>query len=635
MPRVWKQVVRPGTFWIKGVPRTFTDPEIDHFLTQGKKMVAKGLPIRFPLEHQSWADPDKFVDGDERKAKETLYNKGFVTDYKKDENGALWSEIDVPDEEFAKKLEKEIRYVSPRIRKEFQDADGEVWNNVITHVAATPVPVDFRQSPFGTPLKEGEAAVVMSALQWSDTDLIDFSLADQVEKKDGKWDYVDMGYEDPGHPANRHADKMTESRFRVKTIMQHPSADAPSHEKAFFHRQMEYYHAHQGVSARDPVEKVGHNQAERYHYQEKHKHLDAFKAGVDLSVTDMGGMEHSDDPLVRSFASHAKPYSFAMHGSESVHTLLNHPDSHAPKEQKAAFHRGMADYHENRANRYSSAGELEKTRAHTGAMLHHYWMSRVHSGLGSTEAGRRAISDTGHIHPETEMSEMEPTKDFNGVLQAGEQKAEEQVGEGSNVQEHFERARDLLKKDPFLVELPDHCDSVTGWEHLCTALANKIEPDSEEPEEEERQAREEPMTVSMSQAETQMQARLVKAEGKLAATRKKGLLDELEHHFSRKAISPAKAKALAAKINAMTDMSLLDDESVESKVIEAKLEEFREIEDGALDMSQNQTADLGKAKAEPKAPWDDLSEQQDQKLDAALPAMIAAANGRYGAGATK
>ncbi|HMP08129.1 MAG TPA: hypothetical protein PJ982_17410 [Lacipirellulaceae bacterium] len=164
MPRVLKQVVGPGTFWIRGEPVEFTPKDIEHFRKQGKSMIDVGLPIRVPLEHQDWADP---YDDDERKAKDVLYNKGFVADYIVDDDDTLWAVLDIPDEAFARKLQTEVKYVSPRILPEFVDGDGREWKNVIAHVALTPQPVWHDQKPFGAKpegftLREARADMAIS-----------------------------------------------------------------------------------------------------------------------------------------------------------------------------------------------------------------------------------------------------------------------------------------------------------------------------------------------------------------------------------------------------------------------------------------------------------------------------------------
>lgn len=192
MPVVEKQVLAPATYWVRQsnpeggaarrVPVTFTQDDVKHFARSGKAMIAAGLPIRFPLEHQAYADP---IDDDDRKAKDVLYNKGFVRDYRLDSgDGSLWASIDVPDGDFARRLETgEIPYVSPKILPSFMDGTGRIWKNVIGHVCATPLPVDHTQKPFGSAPAGELMPVALSLLdyQMKNDQPILLSLADRVD----------------------------------------------------------------------------------------------------------------------------------------------------------------------------------------------------------------------------------------------------------------------------------------------------------------------------------------------------------------------------------------------------------------------------------------------------------------------
>jgi hypothetical protein len=154
VPKILKQIVKPGEYLAVSGDGTRSPIKIDkddvrHFQKTGNAMIAAGLPIRIPLNHLDYADPwDK--DDEKAKAKDVEFNKGFVTSFKIDKHNALWGELDIPDAEFANRLEGEIKFVSPKILPTFTDGHGKTWENCIAHVALTPTPVDHTQSPFGS-----------------------------------------------------------------------------------------------------------------------------------------------------------------------------------------------------------------------------------------------------------------------------------------------------------------------------------------------------------------------------------------------------------------------------------------------------------------------------------------------------
>lgn len=177
MPTVLKQVLAPGTYWVRGKPVTFTADDMAHFAKQGKAMLKEKLPVRLPLEHQDWADP---YDDDERKAKEVEYNRGFVTNFLIDRDKSLWAELDIPRKEVAAEIKAETKFVSPRILPEFTDGSGKKWENVIGHIALTPQPVWHGQKPFGESML-GAEPVALSMLFTEQKSAIDLSLSDRVE----------------------------------------------------------------------------------------------------------------------------------------------------------------------------------------------------------------------------------------------------------------------------------------------------------------------------------------------------------------------------------------------------------------------------------------------------------------------
>lgn len=163
MPRIEKEVIRPGEYWYidqaTQTPRkaTFGPDAIKYFYDQGKLMRQAGLSIPVPIEHQLPNAPQPLTAA-ERAVYNTKNNAGWIEDYKlkkiKDEiTGqeveALFSELDIPDTEFAKTLPKTIRWSSPWISS-FTDGNGKQWNGVISHLALTTRPRIVKQQPFAS-----------------------------------------------------------------------------------------------------------------------------------------------------------------------------------------------------------------------------------------------------------------------------------------------------------------------------------------------------------------------------------------------------------------------------------------------------------------------------------------------------
>lgn len=154
MPLVWKEVCRPNTPTVyidqaTGRPRTavFTPEFIKHLHDSGKAMLADGLSIPVPLEHQG----DATVMTRAQKAAANLKNNaGWVSDFSVTGDGRLFTQLDVQDEEIYRKLPRTIRYVSPMIEPRVVDGNGKEWQGVVTHMALTSRPRITKQSPFGS-----------------------------------------------------------------------------------------------------------------------------------------------------------------------------------------------------------------------------------------------------------------------------------------------------------------------------------------------------------------------------------------------------------------------------------------------------------------------------------------------------
>ena len=158
-----KEVIRPGTYWYRdektGLPRKLAvTPELTkYWCDQGNAMLSAGLTVPVPCEHDFGAHPmtpaDRLKD-----------NAGWVKEYKL-KGDALFSAVDVTDEEISKKLPHTIRWTSPWINS-FTDGTGHEWKNVISHLALTTRPRIINQAPFGS-----IAAALSMATETSNTSL--------------------------------------------------------------------------------------------------------------------------------------------------------------------------------------------------------------------------------------------------------------------------------------------------------------------------------------------------------------------------------------------------------------------------------------------------------------------------------
>lgn len=155
--RIEKEVIRPGTYWYEDPvtlqPRkaVITPESVRYYHDQGKAMIASGLSIPVPLEHQKIGP----MTAAEKAAANLANNAGWVSDYKlkkiKDDAGqeieALFSDTEILDPKIAEKLPRTIRWTSPYISS-FTDGNGKAWNGVISHLALTTRPRIVKQQPF-------------------------------------------------------------------------------------------------------------------------------------------------------------------------------------------------------------------------------------------------------------------------------------------------------------------------------------------------------------------------------------------------------------------------------------------------------------------------------------------------------
>jgi hypothetical protein len=163
--KIRKQILAPGTYWTGTGPVEFTTEDIRALYATGRAMLAAGISVPVPLEHQANCTP---LSQAERAARSVSHNCGFVESWEIAADGSLNAVLDVSylpgakdDADIRQRLEKTIKYVSPEIRPSFTDGTGRTWENVIGHVALTPIPVWAGQRPFGA--ANNVPAVAMSA----------------------------------------------------------------------------------------------------------------------------------------------------------------------------------------------------------------------------------------------------------------------------------------------------------------------------------------------------------------------------------------------------------------------------------------------------------------------------------------
>lgn len=150
-----KEIIAPGSYYYtdssNGTPRRL-DVSSDltaYWCDQGTKMIASGLTIPVPFEHDFNAHPMT-------PKEQILNNAGEVKEYKLKDfddpirgkvRNALFGVVEVQDPDAKRKIGHSIRWTSPWINS-FTDGNGKQWQNVISHLALTTRPRITRQEPF-------------------------------------------------------------------------------------------------------------------------------------------------------------------------------------------------------------------------------------------------------------------------------------------------------------------------------------------------------------------------------------------------------------------------------------------------------------------------------------------------------
>ena len=136
-----KEIIRPGTYWYVDTatrqPRKLpvTVEDVKHYCEAGNAMLAAGLSVPVPLEH----DPEaKTLTTAEKAASRLRNNTGWVNRYSM-QGDRLYAMLDIQDMDVYSKLPRTIKYTSPWLNS-FTDGNGRKWDNVISHVALTSRP---------------------------------------------------------------------------------------------------------------------------------------------------------------------------------------------------------------------------------------------------------------------------------------------------------------------------------------------------------------------------------------------------------------------------------------------------------------------------------------------------------------
>jgi hypothetical protein len=141
-----KHILSVGSYFTPDGVLKVNDGDLSHWHNLGNRMVAAGVPIPVPLDHQDNAK----LGLDDVRAERVRNNGGWVDGYFISGN-ELWANLNIADDDIAKKVSSgAVRWVSPQIRKAYMTGDGTVWQNCISHIALCNVPRFQDQKPFGT-----------------------------------------------------------------------------------------------------------------------------------------------------------------------------------------------------------------------------------------------------------------------------------------------------------------------------------------------------------------------------------------------------------------------------------------------------------------------------------------------------
>ena len=161
-----KQILSDGLYMVSRSDGTrsvelITPERIKHWADQHKAMTEAGLRIPAPDYHDTDANPNN------PNGSKSNYGwwDAMTADIGQDEDGAqrmfLNGELDVPIESDAEKIGKTVKETSIYAEPEFVDGNGNIWKDVLTHVAVVVKPIEPNQPNF-IPKSENALALSMS-----------------------------------------------------------------------------------------------------------------------------------------------------------------------------------------------------------------------------------------------------------------------------------------------------------------------------------------------------------------------------------------------------------------------------------------------------------------------------------------
>ncbi len=174
-----KQVfLKPGTYKPGGKKHrvTLTADEIRQYVEGTRQVLAAGYQPPVLFGHAPILSEEGAPKSRDQKADEVKHGAGWLEDLEIGEDGAASYVLDITDSEAARKFnEGSIRFTSPELRRVWKDGQGNLFQNVISHVALTHKPVNIDQG----------AVEQSEALQFSLDDLESGMADDDDKPKEG------------------------------------------------------------------------------------------------------------------------------------------------------------------------------------------------------------------------------------------------------------------------------------------------------------------------------------------------------------------------------------------------------------------------------------------------------------------
>ena len=152
---IWKDICYPGRVVVPGergsLTYDFTHGDMAAIERTGNAKVTDGWNIPLTWEHQN-VEPNKLrlsrTSNKDRDFARGVF--GAIKRFARKPDGRVKALLSGDDPADLRQLEK-VQFVSPEIQWDWTDTDGHVWSGpTVTHLAATPRPVQRHQHPIGT-----------------------------------------------------------------------------------------------------------------------------------------------------------------------------------------------------------------------------------------------------------------------------------------------------------------------------------------------------------------------------------------------------------------------------------------------------------------------------------------------------